>query len=106
MTVKQVYKVFKKDPGAVLDYGWDLRALSHEQEGAVSDWLESDETVSSFTVTADAGLTVDSSSETDGLIMAWLSGGTASQKYEVSCEFTTSKGRTDVRRVTVEVIER
>lgn len=106
MAVKQVYKVFRKDPAAVLDYGWDLKALSHSQAGAASDWLESDEVVSSFTVTAGTGLTVDSSSEADGLITAWLSGGIASQKYEVSCGFTTSKGRTDVRRFTVEVVER
>lgn len=90
----------------MLDYAWDLKALTHGQEGAVSDWLESDETVSAFTITADTGLTVDSSSESDGLITAWLSGGTDGQKYEVSCEFETSKGRTDVRRVVVEVVLR
>ena len=103
---KEVLKTFKKDPAAVLDYGFDLKALTHALPGALRDWLASGETVTAHALTAEDGLVVDSSSESDGLITAWLSGGTAGARYLVTCQFTTSAGRTDRRRIQVEVVER
>jgi hypothetical protein len=52
------FKTFTKDPDAVLDYKFDWAA---ETNGSgPSDWLASNETISSYVVTAAAGLTKDS----------------------------------------------
>lgn len=97
---------FFKDPDAVLDYGFDFKAATNETTGAKGDWLASGETISSQVVTSDSGLTVDSYSQSDGIVTAWLSGGEDGCSYEVECKIVTSAGRTDVRRITIEVKER
>jgi len=93
-----VPSTFTKDPDAVLDYAFNW-----------SDWLDStqEETIESYVVTADAGLTVDSHAESDGKVTVWLSGGTvAATYYKVACKVTTSLGRTDERSMRFKVIER
>ena len=85
---------FVKDPDAVLDYEWDWAA-----------WLGAD-TIASHTVTASAGLTVDSTEATDTAVTVWLSGGTVGQTYSVTCHVVTAAGREDDRTVTVTVMER
>lgn len=93
--------VFTKDPDATLDYKFDW-----------SNWLDSDnnEVIDSFTIDADSGITVDSSSATDSntSVTVWLSGGTASVTYAVRCEVTTDSApaRTDERTIHVRVAER
>ena len=84
-----------KDPDATLDYVFDW-----------SGWLEAGETISSHTVTVDTGLTKDSDSESSGVVTAWLSGGTAGDKYNVACEITTSLGRTDERTIEIRMENR
>jgi len=86
---------FRKDPEAVLDFAFDW-----------SPWLSDGETITNHNITASAGLTVNSSSEADGVVTVWLSGGTASSKYRVECLIETSAGRTDERSFTVSVSER
>ena len=86
---------FKKDPSAILDYAFDW-----------STWLATGETISSHVVTADSGLTKDSDSESDGIVTAWLSGGTAGTNYNVACKIVTSDSRTEERSVTILVQER
>jgi len=95
-----------KDPSAVLDYKWDWAASTNGS--GTSDWLASGETISSHTITADDGITVDSSSETDTdtSVTAWLSGGTPDRTYKVRCKIVTSASRTDERTVTIHVQER
>jgi len=85
---------FTKDPNAVLDYIWDW-----------SDWLGSD-TISSSTVTAPTGLTVDSESNTTTTATVWLSGGTAGEDYDVVNRIITAGGRTEDRTITIQVRER
>ena len=85
---------FQKDPAAVLDYEWDWSA-----------WLGSD-TITSHTVTASTGITVASSTKTSTAVTAWLSGGTAGQSYGVTCQITTTAGRTDERTIMIAVINR
>jgi hypothetical protein len=87
--------MFVKDPESVLDYNFDW-----------SGWLDTNETIASFTVTADTGLTVDSSTEAAGKVTAWLSGGTEGTRYKVVCEIVTDAGRTDDRTITIVVTER
>jgi hypothetical protein len=92
-----------KDPSAVLDYVFDW-----------TEWLATGETIAVdsetgkklITITADTGITVDSSTEDDGKVTVWLSGGTAGTTYRVECLITTSVGRTDERSLWITVQER
>ena len=97
---------FLKDPAAVLDYRFDWAALTNGT--GETDWLATGETISTSTVTATSGLTVDSSSIVSGstAVVAWLSGGTAGQAYEVTNRIVTSGGRTDERTITLKVTDR
>lgn len=92
-----------KDPGATLDYALDLKALTHGLAGAKSDWLATGETISTYTVTADTGITVATPGESDGKITWWLSGGSLNKTYEIKVLWTTSAGRTDARTMRVNV---
>lgn len=84
-----------KDPSAVLDYVFDW-----------TDWLAAGETITDHTITADTGITVDSSAESDGKVTVWLSGGTAGINYKVACLVETSAGRTDERTLWIRVVDR
>ena len=84
-----------KDPSAVLDYAFDW-----------TDWLAAAETITDHTITADTGITVGSSTESDGKIIVWLSGGTAGINYKVACKITTTAGRTDERTIWIKVMNR
>ena len=92
-----------KDPSAVLDYVFDW-----------TEWLATGETIAVdsetgeklITITADTGITVDSSTEDDGKVTVWLSGGTAGINYKVACLITTSAGRTDERTIWIKVVDR
>lgn len=97
---------FKKDPQAVLDYYWDWKALTNNS--GPSDWLEAGETISTYTVTAETGLTVDSDEliNADTTVKAWFSGGTAGQSYKVVCHIVTTADREDDRTMTIPVMER
>ena len=99
---------FLKDPSAVLDYKFDLAATTNG--GTKPDWLDTtnSEVISSYAITAETGITVDSDSQTDSdtSITVWLSGGTAGTNYSVACEWTTSAGRTDERTITIVCQER
>ena len=101
---------FVKDPEAVLDYSFDW-----------SNWLDSTstpkETISTQTVTVPTGLTLDTSSITDGtndagtsmtdsVVQAWISGGTVGTTYRVECLIVTTAGRTDERSLWITVQER
>lgn len=87
-------QAFVKDPDAVLDYAWDW-----------TSWLE-DDSIQSATVTAQEGLTVDSTQVTSAAVTAWLSGGTDGSSYAVTCHVVTSAGREDDRTLTISVRER
>jgi len=84
-----------KDPSAVLDYAFDW-----------TEWLATGETITDHTITADTGITVDSSTEDAGKVTVWLSGGTAGINYKVACKITTSAGRTDERTIWIKVSNR
>jgi len=87
---------FLHDPSAVLDYAWDW-----------SDWLEAGETITARTVTPAAGIVVvGATTAASGVVTAWLSGGVASNDYDVVCRITTSMARTDERTITLRVVER
>lgn len=84
-----------KDPQAVLDYAFNWTA-----------WLAAGETITSHTITADPGITVNSHTESGGTVTAWLAGGAVGTVYCITCEIVTSGGRTDDRSIEVSVEQR
>jgi hypothetical protein len=87
------YETKIKDPDDELDYIFDFAAETNGTEGADGDWLATGETIASYTVTVETGLTKDSDSNTDDTVTVWLSGGTAGTTYSVTCQITTSASR-------------
>ena len=87
----------KKDPQAVLDYGFDWSA---------SGWLATGETISTSNWTVEAGITKDSDTNDNTTTTIWLSGGTAGEDYTVTNTIVTSASRTDERSIIVAVRER
>ena len=83
-----------KDPESVLDWAWEF-----------SDWRGSGDSISNKTVTAETGITVDSSAINGTQVVVWLSGGTAGESYDVTVQAVTANGRTVERTVTFEVSE-
>jgi hypothetical protein len=76
---------YEKDPQAVADYAFDW-----------SQWLTGGDTIASFTVVAETGLTIDAvpaPSESGGVITYWVSGGTLGEEYTVTCHIVTAAGR-------------
>jgi TRAP-type uncharacterized transport system substrate-binding protein len=86
---------FLKDPSAVLDWVFDW-----------SSWLAAGETIASHVITVDTGIVKGSSTDADGKVTVWLSGGTAGTSYRVACKITTSAARTDERTVWIQVSDR
>jgi hypothetical protein len=104
--------VLKKDPNAVLDFGFDLSPVATQLS---APWLAYGEQVTSLTVTADPGLTVNSSSintnasgVVGALLIAWLSGGVDGTTYNVKFQFTTNSTppRTDSRSLQIQCVSR
>lgn len=84
---------FRKDPDAVRPFKFDW-----------SKYLApTDDTISSASVTVDAGLTKGSVSTTTTTVTVWLSGGSADTSYDVACEVTTAAGVVDERTVVIQV---
>lgn len=85
----------RKDPQAVLDYGFDW-----------SIWLAAGETIGTSSWTVEAGITKDSDTKDDTTTTIWLSGGTAGEDYTVTNNIVTSASRTDERSIIVSARER
>lgn len=88
---------YTKDPSASLDYRFDW-----------SKWLDTGETIASFLVTPETGLTLDLSEEANGIVTAWLSGGNLGTSYKVTCHIETSNitPRIDERTINIRIQER
>lgn len=91
-----------KAPNEVKDYAFDFKPFTHARTGATSDLLEVAETITDHTVTVPAGMTLDSSSEADGVVIVWLSGGIVGVN-EVTCQIETSAGRVYERTIVIMV---
>ena len=87
-------KTFEKDPDAVLDYYWHWVA-----------WLGND-TINTHTFIVPDSLTLESSSEEDGVVTLWLSGGIRKASHIVTCEIITLGGRTEHRSAIFEMADR
>ena len=85
---------YSKHPTEILDYELDW-----------SDWLSEGETITSYTVTADTGITKEADSKTGNIVTIWLSGGTAGERYVVTCTIVTNMlVKTDVYKTGVDKI--
>jgi len=91
----------EKDPYAVLDYSLDW-----------TNWMPSGDTIASITVTAEtiagdaAALTIASSSNTNYIVTANISGGTAGNMYNVEYKIITANSLRDSRNFRIKVLER
>ena len=98
-----------KDPEAALDYRfvWGKGLPGYRKNGE-PPWLEDGETIVSYSVTAESGITLESHEITDDgeSVLVFLSGGTRGRSYDIKCRITTTESRTDVRRMTIQVQER
>jgi hypothetical protein len=83
-----------KYPGDVLDYKFNW-----------SRWLTEagNDTIVSHTVTA-IGVTLDSSTDTDTVVTAFLSGGIAGETAEATCQIVTTGGRTVQRTLYITIL--
>lgn len=87
--------IWIKDPDAVLDWSFDW-----------SRWLDAGETITLATVAATGSVVVDSTVTASPIVTAWVSGGTAGDTDSVTCQITTSDGRTDERTIRLSIRER
>jgi hypothetical protein len=85
----------EKDPYAVLDYTLDW-----------TNWMPDGDTITSVAVTADSGITIDSTSNTDYIVTAYISGGTAGTIYNVEYKIDTTNGLKDSSNFRIKVLER
>lgn len=85
----------EKDPYAILDYSLDFQ-----------NWMPSGDTITSITVSADAGITIDSTTNTDYIATANISGGTAGNIYNIEFKIVTTNGLRDSRNFRIKVLER
>lgn len=71
---------FKKQPVEVLDYLFDF-----------SPWLtDRADTINTFVVTADPGLTITDATQSVGVVRYFASGGLSGERYTVTCTITTN----------------
>lgn len=84
---------FTKPATGVLDYSIDYNS-----------WLDGD-TISTSAWVADAGITIDSDSNSTTATTVTLSGGTERTTYQLKNTITTAAGLTDVRCINIEVVE-
>ena len=99
---------YYKDPDEVLDYKFDWAPLTNQREGGISDWLREGEEITSHVITADTGISIDSSANADNntSVVVWASGGIAGTRYQVSCRVTTNQNRTGERSIYITVLQR
>lgn len=93
-----VFKDHKKDPDATLDWIFDW-----------NDWLSEFETITSVQFFLDPGISIDpvkGFNHTQKTATVWLTGGTESQVYRITCRITSSDGRIDDRSFTLRCTNR
>lgn len=83
-----------KQPIDVQDYDVDY-----------SEWLPLGDTLDSATVTAPAGITIDSYFVASPIVKVWVSGGTAGQSYKLQIVGTTNYGRVKETELVIRVKE-
>lgn len=88
-------KKYVKDPGAILDYGFDW-----------SQWLAAGETIAISEWEVDEGLTGSMEANTSTATQIRLAGGTVGTTYRAINRVTTTAGQVDERTISVRIAER
>jgi len=85
---------FRKDPADVLDYIFNW-----------TKYLAAGESIDSYELSITGGGVIDSHSEANNIITAFVSGGTLGKIITLSCKITTdsSPARTKVQSITIKV---
>ena len=91
MSVTTSSELEVKDPAAILDYAMEW-----------GDWLGAD-VLDTVTWSVPAGITKTDESKSATTATIWLSGGSNSVSYTISCTVTTLGGRTNKRTMTIAV---
>jgi ABC-type Zn2+ transport system substrate-binding protein/surface adhesin len=103
-------KKLQKDPQAKLDYLMDFKAKTNNRPGALSDYLETSESIISATVTSSKPLELIVSSVSlitnSTTVLFWLEGGVSGKEYTVTVSIVTSMGREDDRSVKIQVVNK
>lgn len=101
----------EKSPDAVLDYKFDWKASTNST--GTSNWLEDGETISTVEVTISPDNegeleihTAATRADTNTSVVVWFSGGVANDTYIATCKIVTTGGRTDTRKLEIQVKER
>jgi hypothetical protein len=86
-----------KGVDSILDYSWDW-----------SEWLTSADadTITGFTVTAQAPLALVSTARVGSVVTAFVSGGNEGAVHQLTCEIVTAGGRTEQRSVYLRAVQR
>lgn len=92
----------RKDPDAVLDYGFDWSAWLRQNNGSVDSITDSSWTVDG----PDSDLTAGDDWVDTGVTGVWLSGGTVGATYRVTNHIITAAGREDDRTLAVRIEQR
>ncbi len=85
-----------KDSREVLDYVFDWTAYL----------ADAGDTIVSKAVTADVGLTLDSSAIIGSMVSAFVSGGSTGTTYKLLCQIVTAGGRTADRSIFIKIADR
>lgn len=85
---------YAQDPDATLDYTWSW-----------AEWLDPGETISTFSFTAPAGVTLSDTMLDGATTVAWVHS-TVLGEIPVTCHITTSAGRVDDRTIYIIVANR
>lgn len=93
-----------KHTDARVDYGLDWRRWLAYDPSLDPDAEPDTITAAVLTVDPAGELAVDGPATIHGgIVLVWLTGGAAGTTYDLTCEVTTEKGRTDSDTVTVAV---
>lgn len=101
-----------KDPSARDIWSWDWitpMPFKNPVTGLTElrPWLATGETITDFEVTVTKGdVLLDGTDETDGIVMAWIKGGTQGTTSWVTCHIVTSEDREDDRTHIIDIRER
>lgn len=95
MSTQNAIARFVKSPTETIDYDFDF-----------ADWLaDREDSIASFSVTLDAGLSLVSSSlANSGIVRAFVAGGTAGRLYRASALVTTTGERVKQALIEIRVI--
>lgn len=84
---------FLKQPNETLDYNFDF-----------SLWMPTGDSIASSTVTADAGITLGTKTNTGNTVQQFISGSTEGT-YKVTCRITTTQGRIKEAEILIQVMD-